>query len=69
MTNAGDGQLIFGISGAGLKRLAGDKFVPYPIRRAANPVERISDREVNTNKLLRDRDGGLRRRGQSSIAW
>jgi signal transduction histidine kinase/ligand-binding sensor domain-containing protein len=54
-----DGQLLVGIRGGGLKQLAGDKLVPYAIRRAARPDELIPDRDIKSNKLLRDRDGGL----------
>lgn len=54
-----DGQLLIGIRGAGLKRLAGDKLESYPIRNAVNPAELIPDHVVKSNKLLRDRDGGL----------
>jgi signal transduction histidine kinase/ligand-binding sensor domain-containing protein len=59
MTNAGDGQLIFGISGAGLKRLISDELEPYPIQSATNRSALLADRDINSNKLLRDRDGGL----------
>ena len=54
-----DGQLLIGIRGAGLKRLVGDKLESYPIRSAVNPAERVPDHDVKSNKLLRDRDGGV----------
>jgi PAS domain S-box-containing protein len=54
-----DGQLLIGIRGGGLKRLAGDKFESIPIRRAVKPAERFPDHEIKSNKLLRDRDGGI----------
>ena len=54
-----DGQLLIGIRGAGLKRLAGDKLESYPVRSAVNPAERIPDHDIKSNKLLRDRDGGV----------
>lgn len=54
-----DGQLLVGIRGAGIKQVSGDKLVPYPLRSAARPDELIPDRDVKSNKLLRDRDGGL----------
>jgi len=54
-----DGQILIGIRGAGLKQVAGDQLVPYPIRRAIKPDEWVADRDVKANKLLRDRDGGL----------
>jgi len=59
MSTTDDGQILVGIRGAGLKQVVGDQLVPYPIRRAAKPDELIPDREVKSNKLLRDRDGGL----------
>ena len=37
----------------------GDKLEPYPIRRADNPAERVPDHVVKSNKLLRDREGGI----------
>jgi signal transduction histidine kinase/ligand-binding sensor domain-containing protein len=54
-----DGQILIGIRGAGLKQVAGDRLVPYPIRGAARPHAWLPDRDVKSNKLLRDRDGGL----------
>jgi signal transduction histidine kinase/ligand-binding sensor domain-containing protein len=59
LTTTVDGQLLVGIRGAGLKRLDGDQLVPYPMRSAAKPDELVSERDVKSNKLLRDRDGGL----------
>ena len=54
-----DGRMLIGISGAGLKRAAADKLEPYPIYRGMNRNALLPDREVDSNKLLRDRDGGL----------
>ena len=54
-----DGRLLIGISSGGLKRLAADKFEPYPIYSPMNRSTLLPDREVDSNKLLRDRDGGL----------
>ncbi|HEY4081515.1 MAG TPA: two-component regulator propeller domain-containing protein [Burkholderiaceae bacterium] len=54
-----DGQILIGIRGAGLKQVAGDQLVPYPIRRTGKPDEGVSDLNIKSNKLLRDRDGGL----------
>ncbi len=59
LTNFDDGQLLVGISGAGLKRLVADKLESYSVRRAMNRNALLLDREVDSNKLLRDRDGGL----------
>ncbi len=54
-----DGRLLIGISGAGLKRVIADKLEAYPIYRGMNRNALLPDREVDSNKLLRDRDGGL----------
>jgi signal transduction histidine kinase/ligand-binding sensor domain-containing protein len=59
LSTTGDGQLLVGIRGGGIKRLDGEKLVPYPMQSAAKPDELISDRDIKSNKLLRDRDGGL----------
>jgi signal transduction histidine kinase/ligand-binding sensor domain-containing protein len=59
MTNSPEGRLIFGISGAGLKQMVSDKLEPYPIQSATNRNALLPDRDINSNKLLRDRDGGL----------
>jgi signal transduction histidine kinase/ligand-binding sensor domain-containing protein len=59
LTTTNDGHLLIAISSAGLKRLVGGKVESYPIRSAINRNLLLPDREVNSNKLLRDRDGGL----------
>ena len=59
LVTTADGQILVGVRGAGLKQVYGDRLVPYPIRRAARPEDLVSDRDVKSNKLLRDRDGGL----------
>ena len=59
LLKAYDGRMLIGISGAGLKRVVADKLEPYPIYSAMNRNALLTDREVDSNKLLRDRDGGL----------
>ena len=59
MSKADDGRLLVGMNGAGLRQIVGDKVEPYPINSAMNPNALLPDRDVNSNKLLRDRDGGL----------
>jgi signal transduction histidine kinase/ligand-binding sensor domain-containing protein len=54
-----DGGLLVALHGAGLRQLAGDKVEAYPIRDAVNRNKLFVDHDVNANKLLRDRDGGL----------
>jgi len=53
------GRLLVGISGTGLKQLIANTLEPYPIHSATNRNALLADREVDSNKLLRDRDGGL----------
>jgi signal transduction histidine kinase/ligand-binding sensor domain-containing protein len=59
LTRADDGHVLIGVSGGGLLRFAEDKLASYPIRDAANRDRLLPDRSVDSNKLLRDRDGGL----------
>jgi signal transduction histidine kinase/ligand-binding sensor domain-containing protein len=59
MSKDDDGRLLVGMSGAGLRQIVGNKLEPYPIHSAMNPNALLPDRDVNSNKLLRDRDGGL----------
>ena len=59
LSKGDDGRVLVGLSGAGLRQVVGDKFEAYPIRGAVNPNALMPDRDVDSNKLLRDRDGGL----------
>ncbi|MGA8668824.1 MAG: two-component regulator propeller domain-containing protein, partial [Terracidiphilus sp.] len=59
LTQSGDGRLIVGIRGGGLRKVVGDKLEAYPIRSAMNSNATLTDRDIDANKLLRDRDGGL----------
>ena len=59
LVKAEDGRLLIGMRGAGLRQLVGDKVEAHPIRSASNPNAPMPERDVNSNKLLRDRDGGL----------
>ncbi len=59
LSTTAEGRILVGVRGAGLRQVDGDRLVPYPIRRAARPGDLVSDRDVKSNKLLRDRDGGL----------
>jgi signal transduction histidine kinase/ligand-binding sensor domain-containing protein len=54
-----DAGVLIGISGAGLRQIAGDKVEPYPIHSPTKPNALLPDHDVGSNKLLRDRDGGL----------
>ena len=59
LTQSGDGRLIAGIRGGGLRQVVGNKLEAYPIRSAMNSNAMLPDRDIDANKLLRDRDGGL----------
>jgi len=59
LSKTDDGRLLIGMSGAGLKQVVDDKVVAYPIHIATNPNALLQDRDVNSNRLLRDRDGDL----------
>ena len=59
LVSSDDGQVQIGISGAGLKRLISDKLQAFAIRAATNQNALVPDGAVDSNKLLRDRDGGL----------
>jgi signal transduction histidine kinase/ligand-binding sensor domain-containing protein len=53
------GEVLIAVRGAGIKQFIDDKIESYPIRGGTNPNVLLADREVDSNKLLRDRDGGL----------
>ena len=59
LTQSGDGRLIVGIKGGGLRQVVGDKLEAYPIRSPMNSNATLPDRDIDANKVLRDRDGGL----------
>ena len=54
-----EGRLLVAMHGAGFMHLVGGKLKSYPIRGAINSTTLLRDRDVDSNKLLRDRDGGL----------
>jgi ligand-binding sensor domain-containing protein len=59
LTTTVDGQVLVGVQRGGLKEVAGDQLVPHSFRRATGPGGWMEDRDIKSNKLLRDRDGGL----------
>ena len=59
LSESDDGRLLVAQYGRGLLQLAGDKVESFPVRDAIKRNAVLSDRAVNSNKLLRDRDGGL----------
>ena len=58
LTDSEDGRALIAVYGAGLLQLEGDKLQAYSIP-GADSNRPLRDREVNANKLLRDRNGGL----------
>jgi signal transduction histidine kinase/ligand-binding sensor domain-containing protein len=59
LTTTADGQILAGIKGGGFRQVAGDQTVPYRFQRATKTDGWVADRSTKSNKLLRDRDGGL----------
>jgi signal transduction histidine kinase/ligand-binding sensor domain-containing protein len=59
LSKTDEGRVLIAIRRRGLEQVLGDKLAAYPIRSASNPNVLLSDRDVNSNKLLRDRDGGI----------
>ena len=59
LTKADDGRLLIALHGAGIMQLAGDKIEPYPIRGVTYSTRLLTDRDIDANRLLRDREGGL----------
>src|SRR5208337_278075 len=54
-----DGRLLIAMHGAGVLQFVGDKVEPYPVRGAINSNKLLQGRDIDSNRLLRDRDGGL----------
>jgi PAS domain S-box-containing protein len=59
LITSADGTLLAGMRGAGLRRFAGNRLETLALRKASRPAEVIADLDVKSNKLLRDRDGGI----------
>jgi signal transduction histidine kinase/ligand-binding sensor domain-containing protein len=59
LTRKSDGGLLIAMRGAGLKQLLLDKLQTYPISTPNDPKRLLQNSEIDSNKLLRDRDGGL----------
>jgi len=54
-----DGQLLIAVNSAALQQFTGNRVESYPIPDAVDPKRVLRDRDVDSNKLLRDRNGGL----------
>jgi signal transduction histidine kinase/ligand-binding sensor domain-containing protein len=59
LSKTDEGRVLIASRRQGLEQVLGDKLAAYPIRSASNPKVLLADRDVNSNKLLRDRDGGI----------
>jgi len=59
LTTTVGGDVLVGIHGRGLQELVGDRLVPHRFHRIGKPDEWLTDGEVQSNRLLRDREGGL----------
>ena len=59
LSTGDDGRLLIAIHGAGLLQLVGDNLESFPIRDATNSNQLLQARNIDANRLLRDRDGGL----------
>jgi len=59
LSKTDDGRLLIAMHSAGLMQLVGDNVESYPIRSAINSSRLLSDRDVDSNRVVRDRDGGL----------
>jgi signal transduction histidine kinase/ligand-binding sensor domain-containing protein len=59
LNKADDGRLLVAMHGAGLMHLTGDKVESYPVRGPINMNRLLQDRDLDANRLLRDRNGGL----------
>jgi len=59
LSTADNERLLIALHGAGLMQLAGDNLEPYPVRSASSGNRLLTDRDVDSNRLLRDRDGSL----------
>jgi len=54
-----DGRLLIAMHEAGLRQLVGEKVERRPIPRPGERDRLLQENEIDSNRLLRDRDGGL----------
>jgi len=59
LVTADDSGILLALYGQGMGHFTAERVEPYPVRDALHPDRTIGDRDVNSNRLLRDRDGGL----------
>ena len=59
LSTAEDGHTIVAVYGGNVLQASGGKLEPYPIRGPGHLGQLLGEHQVDANKLLRDRDGGL----------
>jgi len=59
LSKTDEGRLLMAIHGAGLLQLVGNKLESYPVRASINSKMPLGDHDLDANRVLRDRDGGL----------
>jgi signal transduction histidine kinase/ligand-binding sensor domain-containing protein len=59
LTTTAKGDILAGMLGGGLLQASGERLVPYRFRRAGTSGAWLADRDIKSNKLMRDRDGGV----------
>ena len=59
LNQTNDGRLLIAMHSAGLLQRVGDKLDSYPVRGPSNPNQLLSNQELDSNRLVRDRDGAL----------
>jgi signal transduction histidine kinase/ligand-binding sensor domain-containing protein len=59
LSRADDGHLLIAVHEGGLMQLSGDKLESFPVRGGNHSARLLRNRDVDSNRILRDRDGGL----------
>ena len=59
LITSADGQLLIGMRGSGLRRIRNGALESIPIRGSVGAAKRLTDQDIKSNKLLRDRKGGI----------
>ena len=59
LSTTAEGRVLAGAVGRGLWEVEGERLVPHRLQQAGRPGAFLADRDIKSNKLLRDRDGGL----------
>ena len=59
LSRTGDGHLLIAVHEGGLVQLSGQKLEPFPVRSANHSHSPLRSLDIDSNRILRDRDGGL----------